>query len=247
MQGTSAFRLEGSLAGPTERVSVGLVNLLGVRVSAHALLDRAEHTRRWSSGVAAVTDPALLDRLLEVPSGQPVADPVLWAETACQPGGIVARGDDGYTVTRLLEPALVVLDVTVPAGRGREVLAVQQASHFAGFAARWVRIETEPRDAVVMEAKLCGVGLVGSEGDVLLAADQRDSPVVDGWAWLLWEKAYRRWLTERSRGHAQGSQAQATGAANVRPTGLSRARPAMRWCRHRTCTAPTRRPSARLS
>jgi hypothetical protein len=123
---TSAFRLEGSLAGSAEPVSVGLLNLLGVRVSAHAVLDGAEHTRRSSAGVAAVTDPALLDRLLEVPSGQPVADPVLWAETAWQPVGIVARGDDGYTVTRLLEPALVVLDVTVPAGRGREVLAAEQ-------------------------------------------------------------------------------------------------------------------------
>lgn len=247
MQGTSAFRLEGSLAAPAEPVSVGLVNLLGVRVSARAVLDRAEHTRRWSAGVAAVTDPALLDRLLEVPSGEPVADPVLWAETACQPDGIVARGDDGYTVTRLLKPALVVLDVTVAAGRGREVLAVQQASLFAGFAARWVRIEAEPRDAVVMEAKLCGVGLAGPEGDVMLAAEQPDSPAVDGWAWLLWEKAYRRWLTERSRGHARGSRAQATGATSVRPTRLPHSRPAMRWCRHRTYTAPTRRPSARLS
>lgn len=247
MQGTSAFRLAGSLAGSAEPVSVGLVNLLGVRVSAHAVLDHAEHARRLSAGVAAVTDPALLDCLLEVPAGQPVADPVMWAETACQPAGVVAREDDGYTVTRLLEPALVILDVVVPTHRGREVLAVQQASLFAGFAARWVRIEAEPCDAVVLEAKLCGVGLVDPEGGTVLAAEQPELPAVDGWAWLLWEKAYRRWLRERSLGRARGSQAQATGAASVRPTGLPRARPATRWCRRRTCTTPTRRPSARPS
>jgi hypothetical protein len=135
MHGTSAFRLpglEGSLAGPAEHVSVGLVNLLGVRVSTHAVLDQAEHARRRSVGMAAVTDPALLGRLLEVPSGQPVVDAVMWAETAGQPAGVVARGDDGHTVTRLLEPALIVHDVIVPGRRGRELLAVQQASLFAG-------------------------------------------------------------------------------------------------------------------
>lgn len=222
MHGTSAFRLpglEGSLAGPAEHVSVGLVNLLGVRVSTHAVLDQAEHARRRSAGMAAVTDPALLGRLLEVPAGQPVVDAVMWAETAGQPAGVVARGDDGHTVTRLLEPALVVHDVIVPGRCGRELLAVQQASLFAGFAARWVRIQAEPRDAVVMEAKLCGVGVIDPEGGVILAAEQPESPAVDGWAWLLWEKAYRRWLTERSRGREQGSQGQATGAARARPTG----------------------------
>ena len=218
MQGTSAFRPAGSRAEAAGCVSVGLVNLLGVRVSARGVLDWAEHARRRSVGVTGVTDSALLGRLLEVPAGEPVADPVMWAETACQPAGVVARGDDGYTVTRLLEPVLAVHDVTVQAGRGREVLAVQQASLFAGFAARWVRVGAEPRDAVVMEAKLCGVGIRGPE-TLILAAEQPDPPAVDGWAWLLGEKTYRRWLTERSRDRAQETRVQATGAASARPTG----------------------------
>lgn len=197
MQSTSVFRLKGSLAGPGELTSVGLVNLLGVRVSVRAVVDPAEHARRQSVGVAAVTDPALLDRLLEIPVGQPVSDPVIWAETSFLPPGVIARRSDGYTVTRLLEPALVIIDVIVPAKRSREVLTVQQASIFSGFAARWVRMTTEPRDAVVMEAKLCGVGLIGPQGDVILAAERPESSAVDGWAWLLWEKAYRRWLKER--------------------------------------------------
>jgi hypothetical protein len=221
VQGTSTFRLpglSGFLAGPAEYVSVRLVNLLGVRVSARGVLDRAEHARRRSVGMTAVTDSALLGRLLEVPVGQPVADPVMWAETASQQAGVVARGDDGLIVTRLLEPVLTVHDVIVRAWRGREVLAVQQASLFAGFVARWVQVETEPRDAAVMEAKLCGVGMMGP-GGLILAAEQPDPPVADGWAWLLGEKAYRRWLTERLRDRAWGTRARSTGAASVRPTG----------------------------
>lgn len=218
MHGTSAFHLP-SLAAPAGHVSVGLVNLLGVRVSARAIIDQTEHSRRRSVGVSAVTDPALLGRLLEMPAGQQVLDPVTWAETAGLPPGVVARGDDGYTVTRLLEPALVVHDVIVPGRRGREMLAVQQASLFAGFASRWVRIEAGPRDAVVMEAKLCGVGVVDQDDRVILLAERPDSPAPDGWAWLQWEKAYRRWLMERSLDRERESQAQATGAASVRPTG----------------------------
>ncbi len=250
MRSTSTFslpRLGGSLAGPSEPVSVSLVNLLGARVSVHGALAVPEHARRQSIGMTAVTDPALLGRLLEIPTGVPIINPALWAEIACQPAGIVTRGDDGYTVTRLLVPALVVLDVIVSAGLGREVLAVQQASLFEGFAARWVRVKAEPRDAAVMEAKLCGVGLIEAEGGVILPAERPNLPVVDGWAWLLWEKAYRRWLKERSLGHARESRAQATGAASAKPTGLPRARRATRQCRPLTCTIPTRRPSVRLS
>lgn len=218
MQGTSAFCLAGSRAEAGGRVSVGLVNLLGVRVGACAVLDWNEHARRRSVGMTSVTDSALLGRLLEVPAGQPVADPVMWAETACQPAGVVARGDDGYTVTRLLQPVLAVHDVVVQARRGREVLTVQQASLFAGFAARWVQVGAEPRDAVVMEAKLCGVGILGPEG-LILAAEQPDPPAFDGWAWLLGEKIYGRWLTERSQDRTPETRVPATGAANARPTG----------------------------
>lgn len=206
-------------AGPTERVSVDLVNLLGVRVSARAILNRVEHERRSSLGITALTDAALLGSLLELPLGRPVLDPVAWAETAGQPSGVVARGNDGHTVTRLLEPALIVEDVIVPGRHGRELRAVQDASLFASFTSRWVAVEAQGApDAVVMEAKLCGVGLLDQDERVILAAEQPTSGVVDGWAWLLWEKTYRRWLKERSRVREMGSQAQATGEASVAPT-----------------------------
>jgi len=52
-------------------VSIERVNLLGVQVTASALLNCAEHERRGVLGLGAVTDPALLDRLLGLPSGVP--------------------------------------------------------------------------------------------------------------------------------------------------------------------------------
>jgi hypothetical protein len=207
-------------AGSTDHVSVGLVNLLGVRVSARAILNQAEHKRRRSLGITALADPALLGRLLEIPVGYPVHDPAVWAETAGQPIGVVSRGDDGHTVTRLLEPALIVEDVFVPGPPRREMRAVQDASLFAPFTARWVAVKAqEAPDTVVMEAKLCGVGLLGQDGHVILAAEQPTSGGVDGWAWLLWEKTYRRWLKEQPPARETGSQAQATGEATAIPTG----------------------------
>jgi hypothetical protein len=162
-----------------------------------------------------VTDPELLGRLLEVPVSQPVADPVLWAETAGQPAGIVVRGDDGYTVTRRLRAALVIDRVIVAARRGGEIRAVQRASLFAGFTARWVQVAAAPRAAAVLEAKLCGVGLLDPAGGVILAGEPPDV-TLDGWAWLLREKVYGRWLTEGAPEHASGSRPPATASARAR-------------------------------
>ena len=64
-------------AGPlTSGRAVAGVMLLGVRVTAHAAVNLAEHRRREAAGMAAVIDPALLDRLLDLPAGVPVIDPV---------------------------------------------------------------------------------------------------------------------------------------------------------------------------
>jgi hypothetical protein len=178
-------------------VSIGRVNLLGVQVMARALLNCAEHERRSSLGLGAITDPALLDRLLGLPVGYPCRDPALWAETSAAAPGIAARGADGCTVTRLLEPPLVVDDVIVPAPRGRELGAVQDASLFASFTRRWAQAQTAAiPDTAVLEAKLCGVGLLSSHGRVILPAEPPTSATADGWTWLLAEKAYRRWLRQ---------------------------------------------------
>ena len=182
-------------------VWVGPVNLLGVQVSARALLNSAEHERRSALGLGPVTDPALLDCLLALPTRRPAYDPVLWAETSALPGGIVDHGDDECTVTRLLEPSLVVDDVIVPGAHGRVLRAVQDASLFAGFTRRWVWLEgTAGPDTAVLEAKLCGVGLVSPHGRVILSAEPPTLTTADGWTWLLAEKTYRRWLRQTGTG-----------------------------------------------
>ena len=61
------------------------VMLLGVRVSAYAIINVAEHQRRETAGMGPVINPALLDRLMDLPIGISVTDPVAWAEMTDQP------------------------------------------------------------------------------------------------------------------------------------------------------------------
>ncbi len=178
------------------RIPVGPVMLLGERVIALARLRAGEHERRRRLGLGPVTDPGLLDALLNLPGGVPVADLALWAETAHLPDGIVDRDGAMFTVTRLLEPPIVIDAVAVPEMGRRELRAVQRASWFAGFTRRWVVTgRSRIPDAAILEAKLCGVGLVGPGGRVVIPAEPPTSHVFDGWAWGLREKAYR-WLCD---------------------------------------------------
>jgi hypothetical protein len=172
------------------------VTLLGVRVNAYTVVNLGEHRRREAARMGAVTNPALLDRLLGLPAARPVIDPVLWAEMADQPAGILERGDDGASVTRHLESPLSIADVVVSAASGQELRAVQDVSLFAGFTRRWVAVVAGRRvpEAAMLEAKLCGVGVVDPGRRVLLAAEKPTGLTRDGWSWLLEEKAYRRWL-----------------------------------------------------
>src|SRR5437762_5153823 len=100
------------------------VMLLGVRVTAYAVINVAEHRRRETAGLGAVINPALLDRLMDLPIGIPVTDPVVWAEMADQPRGVAERHEDGAGVTRRLESPLTITDVVVDAAAGRELRAV---------------------------------------------------------------------------------------------------------------------------
>jgi hypothetical protein len=192
--------------------------LLGVRVTAYAIISTAEHQRRKTAGMGAVIDPALLDRLMDLPIGISVTDPVAWAEMADQPRGIVERHEDGARITRLLESPLTITDVIVDAVIGKELRAVQDASLFAGFTRRWVAATSgRISDAAMLEAKLCGVGIIDKRRKQLLSAEKPKGLTRDGWSWLLEEKTYRRWLTRRAGNHEQESPARATdGASDAR-------------------------------
>lgn len=191
------------------------VMMLGVRVTAYAIINIAEHRRRETAGMGAVINPALLDRLMDLPIGIPVTDLVIWAEMADQPCGIVERHEDGVRITRRLESPLTITDVVVDATMGKELCGVRDASLFAGFTRRWIAA-TPSRipDAAMLEAKLCGVGIVDQRRRQLLPAEKPKGLTRDGWSWLLEEKTYRRWLTRRAGNHEQESPARATDGAS---------------------------------
>jgi len=169
-----------------------------VRVTAYAVINVAEHRRREAARMGAVLDPALLDRLLNQPTGVPAIDPAGWAEMAGQPAGILERDEAGMSFTRRLESPLSVADVVVRSAAGRELRAVQDASLFAGFTRRWVAAAcSRMPDAATLEAKVCGVGILDPGHRVLLAAEKPVALTRDGWSWLLEEKVYRRWLGGR--------------------------------------------------
>jgi hypothetical protein len=189
--------------------------LLGVRVTAYAIINIAEHRRREIAGMGAITIPALLDRLMDLPIGIPVTDPVLWAELADQPTGVAEGDEGGARITRHLESPLTITDVVVGAVTGQELRAVQDASLFAGFARRWVAATpTRIPDAAMLEAKLCGVGIVDERRRLLLPAEKPDGLTRDRWSWLLEEMTYRRWLTRRAGNREQESPARATDGAS---------------------------------
>jgi len=191
------------------------VMLLGVRVTAYAVISIAEHQRREAAGMGAVINPALLDQLMNLPVGMPVTDPVVWAEMADQPRGVLERDEDGARITRRLGPPLTITDVVVDATAGKELRAVQDASLFAGFTRRWIAAtSSRTPDAAMLEAKLCGVGIVDQRHGLLLPAEKPDDLTRDGWSWLLEEKTYRRWLTRRAGAGEQESSARATDGAS---------------------------------
>lgn len=203
--------------GETGLARIGGVSLLGIRVTAVATIDAAEHDRRQAAGCGAITDPALLDRLLGLPLGIPVLAPLAWAETAAQPAGVIERDADDITVTRRLAPPLSLEDVIVVALAGRELRAIQDVSLFARFARRWV-MTTRRRlpDPVVLEAKLCGIGILDPAGEIL-ACEAHATGKMDSWDWMLREKVYRKLLTQSAPDRATATPAPATGEPSATP------------------------------
>jgi hypothetical protein len=160
------------------------VMLLGVRVTAYVIINIAEYRRRETAGVGAIINPALLDRLMDLPIGISVTDQVMAAEMTDQPRGVAERHEDGIRITRRLESPLTITDVVVNAITGKELSAVQDASLFAGVTRRWIAA-TPSRipDAAMLEAKLCGVGIIDQHGKQLLTAEKPQGLTRDGWAW----------------------------------------------------------------
>jgi hypothetical protein len=194
---TPAAAAERPAALAPETTQVDDVNLIGLKVTVVTVMDFEEHERRRRSGCGPVTDPALLGCLLRLAVGEPVADPVTWAETADQPESVVVRGADGMTVTRCLTIPLSIKDVIVRAHVGQELRAIQEASLFARFARRSVMTSrTDLPESIFLEAKLLGVGLVHVQGTKLLPGEAPAPTAADAWDWMIREQIYRQWLSQ---------------------------------------------------
>jgi hypothetical protein len=117
-----------------------------------------------------------------------VSDPVAGAEMAGQPRGAAERDADGARSTRRLESPLTITDVIVDSPAGMELHAVQDASLFAGSTRRWIAARSSRvPDAAMLEAILCGVGIVDWRHWQLRPNQKPEGLTRDGWFWLLGE------------------------------------------------------------
>jgi hypothetical protein len=74
----------------------------------------------------------------------------------------------------------------------------------ASFTRPWAQAQTAAiPDIAILEAKLCGVGLLSPHGHIVLPAEPPTSATADRWTWLLGEKAYRRWLRHTTAEHTR--------------------------------------------
>ena len=80
---------------------------------------------------------------------------------------------------------------------GEVVLASSGLFLFAGSAFRWIAAKGVLPEPAVMEAALCGAGVLGRRGDTVVAAEPLTVDTADGWSWLLTEKTCKRGLAER--------------------------------------------------
>jgi hypothetical protein len=167
----------------------------GRLVDAVFRVDAAEHQRRLLHGLRAVHSPRLLRQLADLPRGVLVNDPVLRADTALLPDGVVEWSADG--IGRLLEPPVVLDAVVVPALGPARTRHVWIADRFAPYARRFV-VTGEPRvdAATLVAASVRGVGLVTRlpEPEVVTVAAPASGRAEPGKGWLLAEQAYGAWI-----------------------------------------------------
>lgn len=162
-------------------------------------VDELEHLRRSATGLRAVTDLGLLDRLLALPHRELVRWNDLSAEDARQlreaPDGVVECSPSG--VRRMLTYPVSVPLVLVRSSSWRRGL--QRACAFEPFAQRVLILEGTHRDLhrLTWEADVLGVGIWVEDGsqirEVLAPAPWRQL-YVKAAGWRFRERAYLSWL-----------------------------------------------------
>lgn len=184
---------------PCPAIITGAARAAGGTADALVEIDTVEHQRRVATGLGAVTDLGLLDRLLGLPPGVLVAWEDLSNDDARRlssaPAGIVERSSAG--VRRVLARPAVVALVVVRSRSWRRGL--RTASIFEPFAQRVLLLEEFHGNLrpLAWEADMLGVGVWLREGsatrEVVAPAPWRQQ-YVKAAGWRFRERAYRSWL-----------------------------------------------------
>lgn len=203
MQTSRVLPTPGSWS-PIDTVLVpGGARLSGAVATAMVVVDAVEHARRSAWGLGAITSLPLLDALMCLPQGVPVAVADVSTETAA----VLRAGPDGCaewlpgdapTVRRLVAPAADVSMVVVESGRWADALG--RAAVFAPVAPRVVLIERgRVVESRLWEADAAGVGVWARDPDGTVAEVVAPAPFVRRYfkpaGWRFRERAYGAWLT----------------------------------------------------
>lgn len=189
----------------------GAARVAGGVADAVLAVDAVEAARRRDVGTGGVGDLALLDTLMCLPVGCPVATDDLTALSRARlraaPPGCVEWLDEAAVVVRWLVPAVNVELVVVRSATWRAGLL--RASAFEPFATRVVLLDRPPRalHQAAWEADAAGVGLwlstagtaTGCEAETLGEVQQVVAPApfvrryVKPAGWRFTERAYAAW------------------------------------------------------
>lgn len=245
--GVTAGRCGVSPAALAVAAVKSAARVAGAVADAVLVVDDVEAARRIRFGLRGVSDLGLLDALMCLPVGAPVAvddlSPVSRSRLRAAPAGCVEWLAGGTRVRRLLTPALTVDLVVVRAGTWRAGLL--RAAAFEPFATRVVLLPCEPRTLrdIAWQADAAGIGLWIGQADEdrpmdTPAAEAGTGEVVQvvgpapfvrryvkpaGWRFT--ERAYTTWTATRANTtRERGVGAAGAGTAGGGVTGISASR-----------------------
>lgn len=192
----------GDLAADTLTLVAGGAVAPGARVDALVAIDHVEVARRDALDAGPVESATVLDVLLGLPLGYPVAVADLSAREqqilTDAPAGCVELGStvsDGQltpSVTRTLRAPLTVVAAVVRGSRWRA--SVRRAASFYPLAQRVVVVPAPPDAVALAEARLAGVGIWIEQEDGFeehLPAEPFAPKYIKAAGWRFAENAYR--------------------------------------------------------
>lgn len=170
------------------------VELEGRQVALAVAVDWAEHDRRRSAGLGAVTSTGMLHGLWLLPSGGAVPAsqvPVSKRVRFRSESGWVHEGSTGFH--RLYNPAGVVTAAAV--ARAKNADALRAAAALPPIFDRYV-VARSPSRALIADATALGLGIIataGQEAEVIVSPGRSVTGRPAVYRWWLAEIAYERW------------------------------------------------------